>query len=65
MTRYYPGVNEVRSRVMEMTDAELLEQIDALYGRDNLKYGATHEEILAETLRQVEEDWTDHGQGGR
>ncbi len=56
---HYPGYAESREKVKAYTDKQLLDLLDALYGRDNLEYGATHEDLLAEALRQHDEEWTD------
>lgn len=56
---HYPGYSESREKVQRYTDAQLLDLMDALYGRDNLQYGATHDDLLAEALRQHDEEWTD------
>ena len=42
-----------------MDDDQLLSLIDDLFGRDNLKFGATHEDILQEALAQHKREWTD------
>jgi len=53
----FHGYNEARAQVAAMTLDELLALIDALYGRDNLRYGATLEEVRDEAYAQQARDW--------
>ena len=57
VTRYWEGVNEAVARLDEMDEAALLAVIDTLYGRDDLKYGDGHAELLNEARRQVRRDF--------
>lgn len=54
---YFPGVNEALERLDGKDESALLEVLDTLYGRENLRFGATHAEILAEARRQVRKDF--------
>ena len=49
----YPTYAEARAKVECQTIEEDLDTIDTLFGRSNLCYGATHEDVKAEALRQV------------
>lgn len=53
----FPGYNDARRKVANMNLEELLELIEALYGRDNLKYGATIEDVREEAYAQQAKDW--------
>jgi hypothetical protein len=59
MTRYYPGLNDALRSVDNMTESECLRHLNALYGIDNLKYGASIEDVRDEVRRQIREDFTD------
>lgn len=59
MPYFYPGYTESRNKVQKYTDNQLLDLLDALYGRDNLEPNYTHEELLSEALQQHKEEWTD------
>lgn len=59
MSYYYPGYYEARENVQTMDLDSLLSLIDALYGRDNLKYGDTVEDVRAEALHQLDREFTD------
>lgn len=52
--KHHPGYAEAREKIQSQTLEQDLETIDSLFGRDNLKYGATPEDVKAEALRQVE-----------
>lgn len=54
---HHPGYGEAIRNVMMQTREEDLGLIDILYGRDNLRCGATGQEVKAEALRQLEIDW--------
>lgn len=62
---YHPGLNDARAAVERMTDAELLSQIDSLYGRETLRFGDGHAELLAEALRQTQLEFRNNSPGGR
>lgn len=55
--KYYPGYYKSRSEVLNFTDRELYELLDALYGRDNLPDDPTHSDLLHEALQQHQMDW--------
>lgn len=55
---YHPGMNEALDRLENMDESALLQVLDTLYGRDNLKYGATREDLLSEAREQVRRDFT-------
>lgn len=57
MGLYHPGVNEAVANVQRMSRDELLAHIDILYGRDNLKFGATDDDIRAEAIDQTYRDF--------
>jgi len=59
MPKYYPGMYEALEKVDQCTEDECLNHLDALYGRDNLRYGASLEEVREETRRQIREDFRD------
>lgn len=59
MARYYPGVNEALEKVDSMTEAECVNYMSGLYGTDNLRYGASLEEVREEVKRQIREDFRD------
>jgi hypothetical protein len=54
---YHPGYGTAREKVLRMTLDQLLEYIDALWGRDNLRYGATEDEVRAEALSQCDREF--------
>ena len=58
MSMYHEGYKEAREAVNKMTEAELLEYLDALYGRDNLPENPTVEQIRYEALAQCRRDFT-------
>lgn len=62
MAYYHEGYTEARAWAMDLerTEEELLEQLDTLYGRDNLPEEYTLEDLRSETLRQVQRDFTDY-----
>jgi hypothetical protein len=55
--KHYDGYSEARERVQRQSLTQDLETIDSLYGRDQLKYGASPEDVKAEALRQLEIEW--------
>lgn len=55
---YHPGFPESKAKVLEMTDAQLYELLDELYGRENLPEEPTHEDLLGEALKQHAREWT-------
>jgi len=55
--RYYPEYEQARAAVMGMDRDELLAQIDALYGRDNLPPSPSIEELRREALDQTARDF--------
>ena len=55
--KHWPGYAEAREQVQRQTLEQDLQTIDALYGRDGLRYGATPEDVKAEALRQLEIDF--------
>jgi hypothetical protein len=59
MPLYYPGYSEAKASVATMSLEQLLNLIDDLYGRDNLKFGDTVEDVRAEAYRQIEREFTD------
>ena len=59
MALYYTGYSDAIQDVLEMSLEELLQLIDDLYGRDNLHYGDTVEQVREETLCQLKREFTD------
>lgn len=57
MPRYFPGLNEALADVKNMDLDCLLGHIDRLYGRDNLQYGASVEDVREEALAQTRRDF--------
>lgn len=62
MTRYYPGLNDALATVNDADEQACLRHLDALYGRDNLKYGASLEDLREEVRAQMRRDFTDTSQ---
>ena len=59
MSMYFPGYREAMDAVAKMTADELLAQLDALYGRDNLPEGYSIDQLRLEAYEQVKRDFTD------
>lgn len=59
MTRYYPGVYSALEKVDTMTEQECISYMNSLYGTENLRYGASLEEVRDELRRQIRLDFTD------
>jgi len=59
MGLYYDGYYEAREYLLKADLEDLLNTIDGLYGRDNLRYGATVEDVRQEALKQLKEEFTD------
>ena len=59
MGMYFDGYSEARESVKSMDLTALLEQIDTLYGRNNLHYGDEIEDIRQEAFRQLKDEFTD------
>ena len=57
--KHYDGYQAARQKTLDQSLEADLALIDALYGRDELSYGATPEEVKQEALRQLEIDWRD------
>lgn len=55
--KHHPGYAEAMERVRGQTLDEDLRLIDALFGRDGLRYGDGPEAVKAECLRQLEIDF--------
>ena len=55
---YYPGLNDARETIRKQSLQEDLRTLDSLFGRDNLRYGATPEEVKEEALRQLQKEFT-------
>jgi len=54
---HHPGYSEAREQVRRQSMEEDLSLLDALWGRDQLRYGATPQEVKEEALRQLEREW--------
>ena len=59
MSLYFPGIEKAIEAVNQMTEDELLNHIDGLYGRDNLPGNYTLDELRHEAIIQTKEDFTD------
>ena len=59
MSMYYPGYQQARDAIAVMSEDELLDQLDALYGRDHLPENYTLEELRLEAYEQCRRDFTD------
>lgn len=60
MSMYFEGYREARQEVSEMSEADLLEYIDGLYGRKNLPEDYTADDLRREALEQCKSDFTDY-----
>jgi len=54
---HYDGYNEARRKVETQSLDDDLHLLDDLFGRGNLQYGATDDEVKKEALRQLEIEW--------
>ena len=61
MSMYFEGYREARQEVAAMSEADLLEYIDGLYGRKNLPDDYTVDDLRNEALEQCKADFTDYG----
>lgn len=59
MPMYYEGYQQARDEVSKMSMSDLLDYLDALYGRDNLPENYTLEELRREAHDQCRRDFTD------
>ena len=59
MATYFQGYQNALDHVSVATEQELLEQIDALYGRSYLPKDFTLDQLRAEAMRQTRLDWLD------
>jgi hypothetical protein len=59
MALFHEGYAEARAAIAEMNEADLLAQIDALFGRDNLPENYTIEELRLEAYDQTRREFTD------
>jgi hypothetical protein len=55
--RYYHGLNEALASVRQMGLEALLDHLDALFGRDGLKYGDDIEAVREEAVRQTRREF--------
>ena len=55
--RHHAGYNDAIATVRAMDLDDLLDHIDNLFGRDNLKYGDGIDEVREEALRQTEREF--------
>jgi len=60
MSMYFEGYREARQAVSDMSEAELLEYIDGLYGRKNLPEDYSLDQLRAEAYEQCKADFTDY-----
>ena len=56
--RFFEGYSEARERVEHGDLACCLGVLDSLFGRENLEYGASLDDVRAEALRQLEREFT-------
>lgn len=54
---YYPGFQEAKDSVYKMSEQQLLDHIDGLYGRENLPEDYTLEELRLEAIEQTRKDF--------
>ena len=59
MSMYYEGYTEARAAVAAMTEQEILNYLDALYGRDNLPENFTTDDLRMEAYEQCRQEFTD------
>lgn len=59
MSYYFEGLQEAKDAVRKMTEKELLQHIDGLYGRDNLHQDYTFHQLQHEAIMQTKKDFTD------
>jgi len=59
MSYFLPGYSEARARFQTAPLGECLSLIDDLFGRDNLDDESDLDEVRAEALRQLREEFTD------
>ena len=52
--KYFPGYQEACDRVRNGDLDHALAQIDGLFGREQLSYGASENQVKEEALRQLE-----------
>jgi hypothetical protein len=52
--RHHPGYADALVKVRGQSQADDLQLLDTLFGRDGLPFGATPEQVKAEALRQLE-----------
>jgi hypothetical protein len=57
--KHLPGYSDARDRVQAQTLEEDLRTLDDLFGRGNLRYGATPDDVKQEALKQIEEEFRD------
>ena len=57
--KHFPGYSDVRRKAQDQSYEDDLHTLDALFGRDNLKFGDGPKEVKAEVMRQVEIEWRD------
>ena len=62
MGKHFPGYQKAVEGVKKMDDGQLYEQIDCLFGRENLPTNPTHWDLLEEALFQLDFDFTDHSE---
>ena len=55
--RHWDGYAAAQAKMENAPVEEMLQLIDDLFGRDNLKFGDGYEQIRAEALRQLEIEW--------
>ena len=59
MSLYYPGLSEALRQLKNADADRLYQQLDALFGRDNLPEDPTVEDVRNEAIRQTRIEFTD------
>lgn len=59
MGMYFEGYEKAREAILAMNEEELLQYLDAMFGRKNLPDDCTIEDIRYEALEQCRRDFTD------
>ena len=59
MGLYFEGFDKARQEIFKMSEIQLLDYIDGMWGRDNLEPGFSLEQLRNEALSQCKKDFTD------
>lgn len=55
--KFYPGYEKGKDGILKMSDQQLLDYLDGMYGRKNLSEDYTHDDLLVEALEQCRKDF--------